>query len=142
MSPLRAAAPWLAGAALHLAHGCGASAPSYTLQQVMLQIEHVDKGLVLALETADAGAARGRAEELVRWWQDRAFAEHLGSPRFLGDRGSFDARRSEFASMLAELTDLLRAGDLPAARAAHERLRAACDSCHAEFRPELLVPRR
>ncbi len=129
--------------ALPFASACGESAPRYTLQQVMYQVDYLDKALTVALQNASPqGEATRRAEELAHWWQDGAFTRHLESAKFTGDRASFAARQADFARILGELSGALATGDMQAAGAVHERLRASCDACHAEFRPQLLLPAR
>jgi hypothetical protein len=122
-----------------LAAACGESAPRYTLQQVMYQVDYLDKAILAALEQPEgAVAGKQKTSELVYWWQEAPFEQHLGSVRFRGDRASFEAKRGQLASVLNDLEAAFGAGDLALARAVHARLRATCDACHAEFRPELL----
>ena len=125
-----------------LAQACGESAPTYTLQQVMYQVDYLDKALAVALQNpGGASEAAQKVDELAGWWKDGAFARQLESSKFSGDRGSFSARRKDFDGILTELGSALGTGDLATAQAVHARLRATCDACHAEFRPELLKPK-
>lgn len=121
---------------------CGERAPRYTLQQVMFQVDFFDKNIESAL-AAEGGAAEAlrRAEELALWTRDPAFDEYV-EKRLKGDPRSFAARRAEFDRGVEDLVTALRAGELAAAREVHGRLRAQCDACHAEFRPELLLKAR
>jgi len=133
----RRLAPYLIACGLVAA--CGAGGPHYTLQQVMFQIDYFDKDLIIALERHDGTeAATQRAGELATWFEDPAFGEYLASARFQGDPALFRKRKDALLEQLAELRARLAQGDREGAVQTHVRLRAACDACHADFRPDLL----
>ena len=132
-------------ALLLVAHalGCGDPAPLYTLQQVMYQVDYLDKAVAAALARPDGAAeALAKAEELARWTKDPAVEAYTGTRKFSGDPASFARQRADFDAALERLLAALRGSQLEPARAAHAGLRAACDACHAEFRPQLLLPAR
>ncbi len=122
-----------------LVASCGDSAPSYTLQVVMQEVDATRKDLERALLTPGRLAeARARAEEIERWMRDGAFERYLERPDLLASPERFVALRTEFDAELASLLDLLQKGQEAEARAAYPMLQAACDRCHATFRPFLI----
>ncbi len=118
---------------------CNDSRPSYTLQTVMLEVDATRKDLERALLTPGRLAeARTGAEEIERWMRDGALERYLERPDLLASPERFVELQREFDAELAGLLELLRQGQEAEARAAYPRLQAACDRCHATFRPFLL----
>lgn len=118
---------------------CGDSPPQYTLQVVMQEADAARKDLERALLTPGAlEQARESAEAIDRWMHDLAFERYLERSDLPASPERFTELRGECDAELAELLRLLRQGQEAEARAAYPRLQAACDRCHATFRPFLL----
>ena len=119
--------------------GCEDSAPRYPLRLVMLEVEAARKDLEAELLSADGlGDAVAAAARLQRWMTDPARERFLEIGSLRGDPALFRSCQSEADAALGALLAAARAGDAESTRNAYARVRAACDRCHATFRPELL----
>jgi len=138
----RSLAALIAGCAA--ASGCGDPPPVYPLRLVMVEAETARQEVEreLGRPTGPEGLAAA-AERIERWMSDPALDRALERGDLRGDPARFRALRGEFDAALEGFLSAARAGDAAAARETYPDVQAACNGCHAVFRPELgmSVPR-
>jgi hypothetical protein len=130
----------LAAAGVLLAPACGGGdGPTYTLRVVMLEIEGAKKDVEQALltPTDSIRAIEDGALAIQRWMDDPAIERYLEKDDLLGTSGDFRRHQAELEEVLDGILAATAAGDERSARRAYPSLVAACNRCHAIFRPDL-----
>ena len=124
----------LALAASALVSACDSGPPTYTLQQVMYELDHGQKQAVEGIKTSDMAAVLQGMQRIQAWSKDPAWARYPSTAKFNGDPALYQQFTDAFLSNLDEAMTAAQAQD-PGTTMSFMRMRMSCESCHSVFRP-------
>lgn len=128
-----------------LVPSCGERAPRYSLRMVMLEIDRHDRELRTGLKDPTRAVAElaEHGRQIETWMGDPGFARFANGPTMPGGDGAladFEARRASFGVLLGDMLTTAGGGDRDATLQSYRVMRAACEDCHAAFRPLGALP--